>query len=307
MSETKIELQTQLYHGEGKPTIYFLKGLPASGKSSWAKKHVNETTLRFNADDFRAMLCAPWNNDIENKLTLPTLHAAGIDALLLGYNIIIDDTNFAPKHREFWETIAKDGHYDFVEMFFNTPVDVCIERDSTRGDNSVGSKVINDMFHEYVNIKNDISTVVEYRKQDELLPLAIIADIDGTIAFTTGRNPYDNSKVHTDVPNKPIVDLILTQRMLGTKLLIVTGREGTADCRAKTIEWLDKHLNTTYELFMRPAGDYRKDSTIKRKIFDDNIDGKYNVQFVLDDRDQVVELWRKDLKLPCLQVNYGNF
>ena len=40
-------------------------------------------------------------------------------------------------------------------------------------------------------------------------------------------------------------------------------------------------------------------------IYQDN-QPKYFVEFVLDDRNQVVDLWRKDLNLPCLQVNYGN-
>ena len=307
MSETKIEILTQVYYGKGNPTIYFLKGLPASGKSSWAKKTANDKTLRFNKDDYRAMLTAPWSNNIEKNVVLPTLQSSGIAALENGFNIIIDDTNFSHSHFEFWKNVSDEGEYDFVEMFFNTPVDVCVERDSTRGDKSVGSKVINDMFHKHINVNNDLSTIVEYRRQDKTLPKAIIVDIDGTIAFTTGRNPYDNSKVHTDVPNQPIVDIVELAWLHGYELLIVTGREGTDDCKSKTIEWLDLQLPMKYKLFMRPAGDYRKDSTIKREIFEKEIEGKYNIQFVLDDRDQVVELWRKDLKLPCLQVNYGNF
>jgi hypothetical protein len=58
---------------------------------------------------------------------------------------------------------------------------------------------------------------------------------------------------------------------------------------------------------MRKAKDYRKDAIIKREIFDREISGKYRIEFVLDDRDQVVDMWRKDLKLNCFQVNYGNF
>jgi hypothetical protein len=37
------------------------------------------------------------------------------------------------------------------------------------------------------------------------------------------------------------------------------------------------------------------------------IAGKYYIEFVLDDRDQVVEMWRKEHKLTCFQVNYRNF
>jgi hypothetical protein len=48
-------------------------------------------------------------------------------------------------------------------------------------------------------------------------------------------------------------------------------------------------------------------AVIKREIFDREIAGKYAVEFVLDDRNQVAEMWRKELKLNCFQVNYGNF
>ncbi len=56
---------------------------------------------------------------------------------------------------------------------------------------------------------------------------------------------------------------------------------------------------------MRQKNDYRKDAVIKKELFRAHIDGQYRVEFGLDDRDQVVELWRK--LLPCSQVAYGDF
>ena len=47
--------------------------------------------------------------------------------------------------------------------------------------------------------------------------------------------------------------------------------------------------------------------TIKKEIVDEHIKGKYFVKFVLDDRDQVVDMWRKEMGYACLQVNYGDF
>lgn len=57
---------------------------------------------------------------------------------------------------------------------------------------------------------------------------------------------------------------------------------------------------------MRKSGDMRKDSIVKREMFDEHIRGRYNVNFVLDDRNQVVELWRS-MGLTCLQVADGDF
>ena len=60
------------------------------------------------------------------------------------------------------------------------------------------------------------------------------------------------------------------------------------------------------DLLMRKDNDDRKDSIVKKEIYDNEILGKYNVLFVLDDRDQVVKLWRS-LGLVCLQVANGDF
>jgi len=58
---------------------------------------------------------------------------------------------------------------------------------------------------------------------------------------------------------------------------------------------------------MRKEDDMRKDAIIKRELFDNFIEGKYQIEFVLDDRNQVVDLWRNELKLSCFQVYYGDF
>lgn len=304
MIETQV-ISTSIHEaGKDKPRIWFLKGLPASGKSSWSAKHINDDTIRLNKDDFRLMMGGKFS-DVKEKAVLAGLRAAGVNALHAGLNVIIDDTNFAPKHRKFWEDGAKEYGYNMTEVYFDTPVDVCIERDMTRGEKSVGAKVIQDMYHRYINTEK-VTNVIKYREQDQTLRKAIIVDIDGTLALLNGRNPYDNTKVHTDLPNQPIVDLVKLLS-LTFSILIVSGREGTLECRNATVDWLDSQFITFDELFMRPEKDYRKDSTIKKEIFETDIAHRWNVQLVLDDRDQVVDLWRNTLHLPCLQVNYGNF
>jgi hypothetical protein len=63
--------------------------------------------------------------------------------------------------------------------------------------------------------------------------------------------------------------------------------------------WIKLHLP-------RKSGDNRKDSVVKEEIFNEHIKPNFIVEFVLDDRNQVVEMWRK-LGLTCLQVADGNF
>ena len=307
MSGTNI-IDTVIVQGEpGKPTIWFLKGLPASGKSSWALANCNKTTLRLNNDVFRSMMGVPeYNRDMETSVNAG-IRGAGVHALSLGFNIIVDNTHLGAKHKNFWTALAEQHKYTMIEKFFDTALDECIQRDSTRMEGQkVGAERITEMFHQYIGLTAQ-TNVVKYMPQDISLPDAIIVDIDGTLAFMNGRGPYDDSLVETDVPNDPVVGLVREMEDFGYDILIVSGRQSSEACLNATTAWLDKHLNTSYRLFMRTEGDVRKDAIVKKEIFDTHIRDKYCIHFILDDRNQVVDMWRKELKLPCFQVNYGDF
>jgi hypothetical protein len=73
------------------------------------------------------------------------------------------------------------------------------------------------------------------------------------------------------------------------------------------MRWLTQH-NITFDLLeLRKTDDGRMDAIVKKELFDMHIANKYFVEFVLDDRNQVVDLWRNELGLTCFQVNYGDF
>jgi predicted kinase len=249
---------------------------------------------------------AEYNRDMETTVGAG-IRAAGMHALSLGFDIIVDNTNLGAKHKNFWVAYAEQHGYRMVEKFFDTPLDECIQRDSTRMSGlKVGAERITEMF--YTHLAPFAKTnIVEYMVQNKELRQAVIVDIDGTLAFMKDRGPYDDSKVHTDLPNKPIVQLVNQLRGNGVTIIVVSGRQGTLECKKATEEWLDKHLYDTYWLLMRTPGDMRKDAIVKKEIFDTYIKDKYYIQFVLDDRNQVVDMWRKELNLPCFQVNYGDF
>jgi hypothetical protein len=141
--------------------------------------------------------------------------------------------------------------------------------------------------------------------KDEMLPDAIICDLDGTLALLYGRNPYDASTCADDVPNKPVA--LVLEALKGTHhVLLVSGREDKY--REQTVEFWRKHFHWDFRgLFMRPTGNTRNDASIKREIFEKEIRGKYNVAFVLDDRPQVVRMWRYDLGLTVMQLNDKEF
>ena len=125
---------------------------------------------------------------------------------------------------------------------------------------------------------------------------------------TTGR-PYYGDGAAEGMLNDIAIEgtCTLVRRMYEKcKVFIVTGREGTPEIVAATKEWLAKHDIKVDELFFRPVKDYSPGAECKKKIYEDNIKGKYNVQFVLEDNCKCVEMWREQ-GLTCLQPNEGKF
>ena len=138
-------------------------------------------------------------------------------------------------------------------------------------------------------------------------PKCILVDVDGTLAkMKRGpgeRSPYDWHRVNEDQPNRPIINLVNTLCDVYT-IIILTGRDGIA--LEDTKKWLKEYGVYYDEIYIRPEGNTQKDSIIKHNIYVNHILPHYDVEFVLDDRDQVVNLWRS-IGLTCLQVDYGNF
>jgi len=275
-----------------------LKGLPASGKSTYAKELVSQGWKRINKDDLREMIDnGNWSKSNEKKI-IDTRNQICHSFLIDGLNVVVDDTNFHQSHEQDLKQIAEMHNAEFEIKFIDTPVDECIKRDKVR-QKSVGKEVIMKMYRTY------IKQIPEIIPKDISLNNAIIVDIDGTLAHMKNRSPYDYTKVDTDVIDETIRDIIsLYKQKENLKIIICSGRKSEA--RELTEKWL-KDNNVEYdELFMRESEDNRKDCIVKQEIYENNIKGKYNVLFVLDDRDQVVNMWREQ-GLKCLQVNEGNF
>jgi FMN phosphatase YigB (HAD superfamily) len=134
---------------------------------------------------------------------------------------------------------------------------------------------------------------------------AIICDIDGTLADKGGRFVFDYAKVDQDTVKEAVKETVNLFYSQGYQIILLSGREDIS--REKTEQWLKKNDIQYHHLYMRAARDFRKDSIIKKELYEKHIRDKYDVLFVLDDRNQVVDMWRKELNLPCFQVDYGDF
>jgi len=274
--------------------LLVLVGLPASGKSTFARELVAKGWKRVNKDDLRSMIDdSKWSRDNEKKI-IAYEDALVIMSLNKGWDVVVDDTNFG--HQERWKHIAGTHNAEFEVKFFDVPLMECIERDSKRGDKSVGSKVIMRMYEQY--LKPAKPSILRDK------PSAYIFDIDGTLALMQNRSPFDWLSVGEDKCNEDVARLLRILNNTNNKIIICSGRDEV--CRDETKQWLEKHSLKYDELFMRKQGDSRKDCIVKKELYEENIKGKYNVLGVFDDRNQVVDLWRS-LGLTCMQVYYGDF
>lgn len=277
--------------------LIMTKGLPGSGKTTWAKQYqndhknykvVNKDTLRFTLDDSK------WSG-LNEKFVLLTRDIIVLSALQHGFSVIIDDTNLAPKHELHLRELAKVYDAQFiVQDFTGVSLEACIAQDLKRL-NSVGKDVIMKMYHQFLK---PAPKLVPY---DSNLPNCIICDLDGTLALFGDANPYDRD-FSKDIINDTIA--LIVEKWDDVDIFIVSGRKDTF--RDQTLAWLKKADIPFDMLKMRKADDNRKDAIVKREIYEENIKNEYNVLFVLDDRNQVVEMWRS-LGLTCLQVADGDF
>jgi predicted kinase len=274
--------------------IKILKGYPASGKSTFARKAVEKSggqLKRWNNDDVRALMdngTYSWENE---KFLLHMRDEFIDNCLRKGYDVVIDNTNLHPKHER---TIReKFGHRATIEVLhFDVDAEECIRRDALReGTARVGEEVIRKMERDWAKWKNT-DTMPKQNMYNPIirgddLPDAVCVDIDGTIATnTSGRGFFEWDAVDKDDPIVPVINML---NHLPMKKIIVTGRDEV--CRQKTEFWLQA-FGVEYEmLLMRPLNDNREDTIVKAELFDKHINGKYNVDFVIDDRLIVCRMW----------------
>lgn len=297
------------------PKLIICVGLPASGKSTWAKNYLteNENTVRVNRDDFRLMLknqqvVPHYIEQLINELQETTI----LKALHQRQNVVVDNTHLKARYinqlikmTEF----SADIHF----QVFDVPLEVCLERDNLR-ELKVGEEVIRKMHADFELLKTNFTFDTRPRrpkwedifasyKHDSNLPEAVAFDIDGTLAIMGKRGAFEWENVDIDAPNPLVIEQIHFHQSRGRKIILISGREETA--REKTLVWLEKHQISFDLLLMRAQADFRKDSFVKKEIFEREIIGKYNLLCVYDDRLQVLKTWYQ-LGVFAFNVNQGN-
>jgi predicted kinase len=310
---------------ENKKKLILCRGIQGSGKTFWAKAWVAEDPehrIRINNDDIRNMLGTYWVTSREDLVSTIKKETA-LNAMLYGYDIVVDNMNLNPKEVKFWEDIVNNHNkdlsnpklvqpawlqweYEIEFKDFFIPLEECIRRDAMRP-NPIGEKVIRDTWKRY---KHFIQTtevekyVNNLRAWDIGKPTCVVVDMDSTLCFNITKRPWygkgSTEGMINDIPNGGVCDVVFELQKL-YPIVLATGRDTSQE--EVTKQWLLDHEINISEFYFRTEGDYRKGVEVKREQIEKILE-KYNILAIFEDSEPIVQMYR-NMGLTVLQPNKG--
>lgn len=298
--------------------IILMVGISGSGKSTQAKKLAEQTkAVIVSRDKLREMLFGYTESNVKSyyeatkedlwkKEQLITNHQNDIifTALKNNQNVIVDNTNLQLKYIK--EFIKKFHKYEIECCLVECELEEAIVRDKNRV-RVVGEVVIKKQYEDLQKLKQSFDFKT-YTPQpitifnDPSKKPCVIFDIDGTLALKGDRNAFDWKNVGNDDINIPVLELYRSLKTV-FDIIICSGRDIV--CKYETQIWLQKYNIEYKKLYMREKNDTRPDWVVKQEMWE-QICKDYYIEFMVDDRNQVVEHAR-DLGFTVFQVAEGNF
>jgi predicted kinase/uncharacterized HAD superfamily protein len=308
-------------------------GPPGSGKSTLAKQCVEEGYTRIS-------------QDVDGRKHLDLFQAAvvrGDDIFVDRLNFTKQQRS---RYLDVAKAAGYSTKVIILYQPFSVCLERCLNRkdhETIKNEESARS-ALNMFFTKYEPVENTEADIIEKIYPDNSrFPSAIVCDLDGTLCEVEHRRhfvrPPSNTLVGPDgsmikvldqfesvdlqepLPkfkpnwkgffdamsedglNKPVAEILHT--MGGThSIVLCSGRPDSY--KRDTVAWLKKHEVHYDDLFMRNRADHRQDNVVKEIILDFEILTRYKPYFMIDDRDQVVEMWR-ERGYKCHQVAKGDF
>ena len=137
-------------------------------------------------------------------------------------------------------------------------------------------------------------------------PEIVLVDIDGTVALSGSRSPYDMTRVGQDEPNQAVIAAVRAMHAAGYGVVFCSGRDARLPGPTPRRGWPGTS-GVPYEgLHMRPSATTARTRSSSGRSSTREIRDRCRVVGVFDDREQVVRMWRS-LGLTVFQVAEGDF
>jgi phosphoglycolate phosphatase-like HAD superfamily hydrolase len=141
----------------------------------------------------------------------------------------------------------------------------------------------------------------------------VIFDLDGTLSnpenrthFLLGAKKDWRAFYKACGGDAPISNTVAIFKALKISKLcwVVTGREDTV--KPETLQWFAEHGIEPDNMLMRPEGDYRTDTVLKKELVTSGQIPFDRILCVFEDRNSVVDMWR-EMGITCYHVAPGDF
>lgn len=285
-------------------------GFSGCGKSTWASEFMEDNkdnkyidlerdTIRFNMFCDGARDWSKYTFSKKNEALVTEEHNKLLDyATTYGYNLVLSDTFLNEKYRnEMIERLENEGYVVEIKDDWEIPTfEQLVKRNENR-EGGIGVSILRQQYLRFLEYKGLRDVYIP----DTELPDCVVVDVDGSVATSEGiRGHFEWDKVIHDDPILQVVDIVSGLYLKGYEIVFLSGRDSV--CFDQTLAWLYSQFeDMKFELFMRPEGDFRKDYVVKKELFDNHVRNRYNVQMVIDDRNQVIDLW-DELGLKVINV-----
>lgn len=130
-----------------RPRLILLVGVPGSGKTTYAKEHIEANTVHLSSDTIRAELYGDESIQGDPAEVFSLMQKRAVEALNDGKDVWYDATNITRKDRASIINICPPFAKIEVHIIW-APIEVCIERDKER-DRTVGKAVIDKMLKRF--------------------------------------------------------------------------------------------------------------------------------------------------------------
>jgi predicted kinase len=315
------------------PGLVVLAGPAGCGKSTFARRHFEAGDV-VSSDAARELVAGDAADQSATPDAFALLAHILDKRCRRRRLTVIDATSTTRRERARLLGVAHRHQLPAVVIAFDLPLELCQQRARDRRDRPVPADVVarqHEAFRRHLEGLADepfdaavvLTSVeqadaVEVRRRPEhptshaaeavpshavraaRAPAAII-DLDGTLTSAAWRTHHLEGRrrdweaffagMGRDAPVRPLVELTGWVAHHATVVLL-TGRPD--DHEPVVRRWLADHGVVYDVLLMRPGGDRRPDTVVKREIYRREIAPVHDVRLVIEDRPHVVEMWREE-------------